>query len=120
MQQCAADVVAIAVAAAHRIGRGHDVASVIINQAGKEGAGLDPRLPSRRAIVRKPGLDRAPELLVHNCLVLAGIRHALVDDLAPIDAVLEEMVERTPAERAPTEYPAGRYALLAAHATLTA
>jgi hypothetical protein len=39
-QQRAADIVAIAVGPAHRIGRRHDVAAVIINQAGKEGAGL--------------------------------------------------------------------------------
>ena len=38
-------IVAITVASADRIGRGHDVAPVVINQAAEEGAGLDPRLP---------------------------------------------------------------------------
>src|SRR5262249_37207720 len=60
MQQRAADVVAIAVAPANRIGWGHDVAAVIIDQASEEGPGFDRRLPSYRAIVLQPGLDRAP------------------------------------------------------------
>src|ERR1700730_19442047 len=94
MQQRAADVVAITVAPAHRIGRGHDVSAVIEDQAAEESTALDPRPPSCRAIVRKPGLDSAPQLLVHDCFVLARIRGALMNDLAPIDAVLEEMVER--------------------------
>jgi hypothetical protein len=60
MQQCTADVVAIAVALTDRIGRGHDVAAVIINQAAEKGASLDPRLASCRAIVGQPGVDRIP------------------------------------------------------------
>src|SRR6202521_3881861 len=80
---------------------------------------LDPRPPSCRAIVRKPGLDSAPQLLVHDCFVLARIRGALMNDLAPIDAVLEEMVERPAAERAPAEFSAGgQYALLVPNPTL--
>jgi hypothetical protein len=39
------------------------------------------------------GLDRTPQFIVDDPLVLTGIRDALVDDLAQVDPVPEEVVE---------------------------
>jgi hypothetical protein len=105
MEQCAADVIAVAIPPTHRIGGRHDVAAIVINQVAEEGTGFDPRLASYRAIVRKPGLDRVPERLVHDGLVLARLGDALFDDFAPIDSLLQKMVERFAPERASGRHP---------------
>jgi hypothetical protein len=52
-------------------------------------------------------LHSIPELFIDDGMVLTGIGDAFVFDFAPIDPVPQEMVERTPAERAATENLAG-------------
>ena len=61
--------------------------------AGRASDGADREsvtVSANRAIGRQPVLDRPPQLLVHDRLVLTRIRDALVYGLAPIDAVLQE------------------------------
>jgi hypothetical protein len=63
VQQSAA-AMAIPAAPADRIGRRHDVAVVIINQAVEKSAGFDPRLAPCRAIVREGLILRDKQALV--------------------------------------------------------
>jgi hypothetical protein len=97
-QQATADVIAITLAPTDRIGRGHGVAATVENQPGEKSSGLQPRPAPGAPIGQEPGLNRTPESLVDNALVLTGIAHAFVDDLAEIDAVLQQVVERPPSE----------------------
>src|SRR5262249_20716738 len=101
-----ADVIAVAVSPAHRIGRRHPVTAVVEDETGEKRTALDPSVSALGEITRELGLYGIPELLVHDHLVLARISNALVHDLAPIDAVAQQMIERTPPERA-AEYAAG-------------
>src|SRR6476660_6287387 len=87
--QSAANVVPIAVAPADRIGRRHEVAAVVEDQSAKERSSLEPRPASCSPISFEPGLNRTPQFLVDDPLVLTGIGNALVDDLAQVDPVLQ-------------------------------
>jgi hypothetical protein len=75
--------------------RCHPVAVAI-----KQHTGEEARLPSLSAIVALGGvagklnLDRIPERLIGNRLMLAEIGLFVVNDLAPINAVLQHQVER--------------------------
>jgi hypothetical protein len=93
-QQRAADIVAITIASAQRVAGGHDVAAVIVKETCEKGASLHARLPSYRAIVCKPGLDGDPQFFIDDCLVLTGIDDALMKDFAPVDTILQEVIER--------------------------
>ena len=92
------DIIPVAVSPTHRIGRRHPIAAVVEDETAKNSAALDPSLPTPRAIARELGLNGIPELLVHDGLVLARIGSAFVHDLAAINSVLQEVIERAPAE----------------------
>jgi hypothetical protein len=49
-------------------------------------------------IGQEPGLNRTPELIVDDPLVLAGITDAFMDDLAKVDAALQQVIQRPPTE----------------------
>ena len=97
-QQATADVIPVTFAVTSLIGRGHGVAAGIEGQPGEKRAGLQPRPASDAPIGQELGLNRTPELLVDDRLVLAGRANAFVDDLAQVDAVLQQVVKRPPAE----------------------
>src|SRR6266446_4133911 len=87
--------------------RRHPIAIAI-----KQHAGEEARLPSFSSFVAldgvtgKLGLDRIPQRLIDDWLMLARIRLLVVNDLAPIDAVLQHQVERTAGEWPATRDPA--------------
>src|ERR1700724_340505 len=78
--------------------RRHPIAVAIKQQASEEA-----RLPSFSAlalggVAGKLRLHGIPERLIDNRLVFAKMALLVVDDLAPIDAVLQHQVERTAGE----------------------
>src|ERR1700722_806773 len=78
--------------------RRHPIAVAI-----KQPASEEPRLPSFSAlalggVAGKLRLHGIPERLIDNRLVFAKMGLLVVDDLAPIDAVLQHQVERTAGE----------------------
>src|ERR1700758_4227315 len=91
--QRAGDIVAVARALFDRIARRHPVALGI-----KQHAGEQARLVSagasvaRAAIAGELCLNRIPERLIDDRRVFAGMGLALVNDLAAIDAVLQNQV----------------------------
>jgi hypothetical protein len=65
-------------------------------------------------------LDRVPESLINYLLLLTGICDSLVNDLASINPVLQEMVECPSTKGAPAEHLTGRQGTpLAPHAALS-
>src|ERR1700736_1920971 len=81
--------------------RRHPVAVAI-----KQHASEEARLPSFSAlalggVAGKRRLHGIPERLIDNRLVFAKMALLVVDDLAPIDAVLQHQVERTAGEMRP-------------------
>src|SRR6266446_9589221 len=89
------------------IARCHPIAVAI-----KQHADEEVRWASFSAIVAlggvagELGLDSIPERLIDDRLVFAKIRLLVVNDLAPIDAVLQHQVERAAGEWPPTRDPA--------------
>src|SRR6202035_5910996 len=79
--------------------RRHPIAVAI-----KQHASEEARLPSFSALVPLGGvagklrLDRIPERLIDDRRVLARMGLLLVNDLAPVNAVLQHQVERTAGE----------------------
>src|ERR1700726_3760207 len=78
----------------------------------KQHAGEEARLPSFSAIVvlgsvaGKLSLDRIPERWIDDRLMFAKIRLLVVNDLAPVNAVLQHQVERTAGKWLATRDPA--------------
>ena len=99
------DVIAVAVSPTHRIGRRHPVAAVVEDETAQNSAALDPSLPALREIARELGLNGIPEVLVHDGARARPDTRSLVHDLAAIDPVPQQVIERAPAERAAPERP---------------
>jgi hypothetical protein len=97
--QRARDVVAVAGPLLDRMARGHPVAFAI-----KQHASEQARLRSPSAsialgdVTGEPRLNHIPQLLTDDRGVRARIGPFLVNDLAPVDAVLQHQVERTARE----------------------
>src|SRR5260370_8666657 len=91
-------MVAVARALSDGMARCYPIAVAIKQHASKEA-----RLPSFSAlalggVAGKLRLHGIPERLIDNRLVFAKMGLLVVDDLAPIDAVLQHQVERTAGE----------------------
>ena len=81
------DVIAVAVPAPHRIGRRHPVTAVVEDYAGEKSAAGDAGLSTLRQISREPGLNGIPQFLVHDRVVLARLRDALVHHFPAVNSV---------------------------------
>src|SRR4051812_16946334 len=92
--QGSANVVPIAAPPTDRICRGHEVATVVKDQPPKERSSLEPRPAPGAPIGCEAGLSRAPEFMVDDPLVVTGIANAFMDDLAQVDAVLQQLIKR--------------------------
>src|SRR5712672_402285 len=101
--QRAGDIVAVARALLDGMARRHPI-TIAIKQHAREEAWLPSfsALVALGSVAGKLSLDRIPERLIDNRLVLARIGLLVVNDLAPINAVLQHQVERTAGERLPT------------------
>src|SRR5271165_1058494 len=91
----AGDVVAVAGALLDGMARRHPTAVAIKQHPGEQAWLL--RVSGRLALGRvagELGLDRIPEQLIDNRLMFATIGLFVVNDLAPINAVLQHQVER--------------------------
>src|SRR5207248_68416 len=103
----AGDIVAVARVLLDGMARRHLVPVTI-----KQHASEEARLPSFPAIVvlgsvaGKPRLDRIPERLIDDRLMFAKIRLLVVNDLAPVNAVLQDQVERAASKWLATRDPA--------------
>src|SRR5207247_2212809 len=97
--QRAGDVIAVACAVLDRVARRHPVAFVIKQQPGEQARLASPF--ARVALGEVDGklrLNRIPQRLLDDRRVVARIGLFLVNDLAPIDAVLQHQVERAARE----------------------
>ena len=105
--QRAGDIVAVARALLDCMARRHPVPVAI-----KQHAGEEARLPSFSAIVvlgsvaGKLGLNLIPERLIDDRLMFARIGLSVVNDLAPVNAVLQHQIERTAGKWLTTRDPA--------------
>src|SRR5439155_16572570 len=80
------------------MGWAHAVAGSIKNESAQErGRAPQPAAPRER-LGRKLGLHRRKQPRIENGLVLAAVNLATVDQLAGIEAVLEQIRERPHAE----------------------
>src|SRR5260370_1175989 len=106
--QRAGDVVAVAGPLLDRMARGHPVAVAIKQQAGEQA-----RLRYSSAslalggVAGEPRLNGIPQLPIDDWRVFAGIGPFLVNDLAPVDAVLQPPVQGAAREWLTTPEPAG-------------
>src|SRR2546427_6076769 len=108
LQHGRGDVIAVAGAALVGVSWAHAVAAMV-KQAPAQERGRAPQPAAPRArLGRKLGLHRREQRGIENGLVLTVVNLATVDQLADIEAVLEQMGERPHAEAAPADGPAGR------------
>ena len=93
------DIVSISLFAFGRMGRRHTGAVGVDDQSGQQAWSL--RACSKEtlaSICGEPVLDDPPELRIDDRVVLARVGRALVDDLAAIDAILQQEIERAARE----------------------
>src|SRR5437660_6798451 len=108
LQHGLGDVIAVAGAALVGVGRAHAVAAMV-KQAPAQDGGYTPQpaAPLQR-LGRELSSYRLEQRGIENGLVLTVVNLATVDQLADIEAVLEQIRERPHAEAAPADGPAGR------------
>ena len=96
------DVVAVPPARLVGVARRHAPAGAVAQQPGQQArmAGAAARAPLL-PLLRQAGLHRVPEIQVDDGRVLAGVDRALVRDLAPVQPVAQQRVQRAPGEWLP-------------------
>src|SRR5438270_3220309 len=87
--------------------RRHSIAVAIKQHAGEEAWLLSfSALVALGGVVGKLGLNRIPERLIDDRLMFAKIGLFVVNDLAPVNAVLQDQVERAASKWLATRDPA--------------
>src|SRR5438132_724301 len=92
------DIVAISNLALFSSRRRHPVSAVIKNVPGQERTRIDPKVVSCPGL-RQLFLDRIEESLIEDWLMFTRVMLFLMNDLADIDPVLEQVGERPLGER---------------------
>src|SRR6266446_7464078 len=108
LQQSLGDVIAVAGAALVGVGWAHAVATSVKKAPAQDGGRAPQPAAPRARLGRKLGLHRREQGTIHNRRLFAAMDLAPVDNLADIEAVLEQMGERPHAKALPADGPAVR------------